>query len=190
MPWITKNSGSATIETRDEPYLTPDMVTKLREEYIPRYQKPKGALFQALHLVQHHYGWVPKQAMKEIAEVLDITPGEVLDTVTFYEEYWEHNKGENLISVCRSIACEFCSATACTEAIKDKLGIDVGQTTEDGKFTLVELECIGSCGTAPAALYNEDLHENLTPERAVEMIDEIRSGTYTPGGTGAVKEDL
>jgi len=190
MPWITKNSGSAIIETRDEPYLTPDMVKKLRDEYIPRYQMPKGALFQALHLVQHHYGWVPKQAMKEIAEVLNITPGEVLDTVSFYEEYWEHNKGENLISVCRSIACEFCSATACTEAIKEKLGIDVGQTTPDNKFTLVELECIGSCGTAPAALYNEDLHENLTPERAVEMIDQIQNGSYKAGGTGAVKEDL
>merc|ERR1711879_994156 len=93
-------------------------------------------------MIQHHYGWVPHQAMKEIAEVLDIAPSEVLDTVTFYEEYWEHSKGENLISVCRSIACEFCSATDCTEAIKSKLGIDVGQTTPDNKFTLVELECI------------------------------------------------
>ena len=190
MPWITKNSGSATIETRDEPYLTAEMTKKLREEYIPRYAKPKGALFAALHMIQHHYGWVPKQAMKEIAEVLDIAPSEVLDTVTFYEEYWEHSKGENLISVCRSIACEFCSATACTEAIKDKLGIDVGQTTEDGKFTLVELECIGSCGTAPAALINEDLHENLTPERTVQLIEQVQNGTYQPGGTGAVKEDL
>jgi len=190
MPWITKNSGSATIETRDEPYLTPDMVTELREVYMPRYEKPKGALFPALHMIQHHYGWVPKQAMKEIAEVLDITPGEVLDTVTFYEEYWEHTKGEHLISVCRSIACEFCQATDCTEAIKSKLGIDVGQTTADNKFTLVELECIGSCGTAPAALIDEDLHENLTPERAVELIEQVRSGTYQPGGSGAVKEDL
>ncbi len=190
MPLITKNSGSAKIDTRDEPYLTAEMAQKLREIYIPRYSKPKGALFHALPMVQHHYGWIPQQAMKEIAEVLSITPAEVLDTVSFYEEYWEHTKGENLISVCRSIACEFCKATACTEAIKEKLGIDVGQTTEDGKFTLVELECIGSCGTAPAALINEDLHENLTPERAVEMIDQIQKGTYQQGGTGAVKEDL
>lgn len=190
MPWITKKSGSATIETRDEPYLTSEMISELRATYLPRYAQPKGALFPALHMIQHHYGWVPHQAMKEIAEVLDITPAEVLDTVTFYEEYWEHQKGENLISVCRSIACEFCQATDCTEAIKSKLGIDVGQTTPDNKFTLVELECIGSCGTAPVALINEDLHENLTPERTVELIEQVQNGTYQPGGTGAVKEDL
>jgi len=190
MAWITKNSADAQIETRDEPYLTPDMEKKLREVYMPRYEQPKGALFAALHMVQHHYGWIPQQSMKEIADVLSIQPSEVLDTVSFYEEYWELPKGEHLISVCRSIACEFCDATKCTEAIKDKLDIDVGQTTADNKFTLVELECIGSCGTAPAALLDDDLHENLTPERIVSMIDQVQNGTYTKGGTGAVKEDL
>jgi NADH:ubiquinone oxidoreductase subunit E len=128
--------------------------------------------------------------MLEIAEVLGITPAEVFDTVTFYEEYWTKPKGEVLISVCRSIACEFCDATRCTEAIKARLGIDVGQTTTDGKFTLVELECIGSCGTAPAALFNEDLHENLSPERCVHLIDQITDGSYQHGGSGAVKEDV
>ena len=190
MAWITKNSAETQIETRDEPYLTGEMEKTLREVYMPRYEKPKGALFVALHMVQHHYGWIPRQAMKEIAGVLEIAPSEVLDTVSFYEEYWELPKGEHLISVCRSIACEFCDATKCTEAIKDKLGIDVGQTTNDKKFTLVELECIGSCGTAPAALLDDDLHENLTPERIVSMIDQIQNGTYTKGGTGAVKEEL
>ncbi|MGV6813610.1 MAG: NADH-quinone oxidoreductase subunit NuoE [Phycisphaerales bacterium] len=190
MAWKTKNSADAQIETRDEPYLTPEMEKKLREVYMPRYERTKGALFPALHMVQHHYGWIPQQAMKEIAEVLGIAPSEVLDTVSFYEEYWELPKGEHLVSVCRSIACEFCEATKCTEAIKSKLGIDVGQTTEDGKFTLVELECLGSCGTAPVALIDDDLHENLTPERIVSMIDQVQSGTYQPGGTGAVKEDL
>lgn len=190
MAWITKNSAGTQIETRDEPYLTPDMVKELRQTYIPRYAKPKGALFPALHMIQHHYGWIPAQSMKEIAAVLEIAPSEVLDTVTFYEEYWEHPKGEHLISVCRSIACEFCDATKCTEAIKSKLGIDVGETTDDGKFTLVELECIGSCGTAPAALFDEDLHENLTPERAMELIDQIQAGTYQRGGSGAIKAGL
>ncbi len=189
MAWITKNSADTQIETRDEAYLTPDMETKLREVYVPRYERPKGALFAALHMIQHHYGWIPQQAMAEIAKVLDIAPSEVLDTVTFYEEYWEQPKGEHLISVCRSIACEFCNATACTEAIKSKLGIDVGQTTDDKKFTLVELECIGSCGTAPAALIDDDLHENVTPERVVSMIEQLQNGTYTKGGTGAVIED-
>ncbi len=189
MAWKTKNSAETQIDTRDEPYLTPDMEKQLREVYVPRYERTKGALLPALHMIQHHYGWIPRQAMKEIADVLEIAPSEVLDTVSFYEEFWEKPKGEHLISVCRSIACEFCDATACTEAVKKKLDIDVGETSEDGKFTLVELECIGSCGTAPAALLDEDLHENLTPERLCTMIDQLKDGSYKQGGTGAVKED-
>ncbi|MEZ6163633.1 MAG: NADH-quinone oxidoreductase subunit NuoE [Phycisphaerales bacterium] len=190
MAWITKDSANTKIELRDEPYLTAEMEKQLREVYLPRYEKPKGALFPALHMIQHTYGWVPPQAMKEIAKVLNIAPSEVLDTVSFYEEYWEHPKGEHLISDCRSIACEFCEATACTEAIKAKLGIDVGQTTDDGKFTLVELECLGSCGTAPVALVDDDLHENLTPDRICKLIDQVQDGSYKHGGSGAVKEDL
>jgi len=188
MAWITKNSAGTKIETRDEPYLTPAMRDELVNTYLPRYEVRMGALFPALHMIQHHYGWIPHQAMVEIASVLEIQPADVFDTVTFYEEYWTKPKGEVQISVCRSIACEFCDATACTEAIKAKLGIDVGETTPDNKFTLVELECIGSCGTAPAAIFNEDLHENLTPARCVELVEQVQNGTYVKGGTGAVKD--
>ncbi len=187
MAWITKNSAGTRIERRDEPYLTPAMRDELVNTQLPRYEVRKGALFPALHMVQHAYGWIPPQAMIEIAEALDITPAEVYDTVTFYEEYWTRPKGEVLIGVCRSIACEFCDATACTEAIKARLGIDVGETTPDNRFTLIEQECMGSCGTAPTALFNEDLHENLTPERCVELIDQIERGAYRHGGSGAVK---
>ena len=83
----------------------------------------------------------------------------------FYEEYWLKRKGEHLVSVCRSIACEFCGQPAITQAVKDALGIDVGETTDDGVFTLIELECLGSCGTAPALLIDETLHENVKPEQ-------------------------
>lgn len=190
MAWITKDSANTKIETRAEPYLTAEMEKTLREVYLPRYEKSKGALLPALHMIQHEYGWVPPQAMKEIAAVLELAPSEVLDTVSFYEEYWEHPKGEHTVAVCRSIACEFCQATACTEAIKQKLDIDVGQTTDDGKFTLIELECLGSCGTAPVALIDDDLHENLTPDRVCGLIDKVRDGSYAKGGSGAVKEDL
>jgi len=171
MAWITKNSGTATIETRDEPYLTADMRKHLSAEILPRYETTMAALLPALHEIQHTYGWIPPQAMKEIAEFLDITPSDVIDTVTFYEEYWTHPKGEHVIAVCRSIACEFCDKDAVTQACKEKLGIDVGETTDDGKFTLIELECIGSCGTAPAILVDETLHETVKPEQIAGLID-------------------
>jgi len=185
MAWITKQSGTDAVERRDEPYLTDAMKTELREKYLPRFETKHAAMLPALHMIQHHYGWVPPQAMLEIGELLELPPSEVLDTASFYEEYWTNRKGECLVSVCRSIACEFCHATAVTEKIKETLDIDVGETTDDGKFTLVELECLGSCGTAPVALIDEDLHENLTPDKAAELIERVRGGTYTKGGTGA-----
>lgn len=178
MAWITKNSGGMKIEHRDEPYLTPAMKDDLTRRVLPRYEQKKGALLPALHMIQHEYGWVPAQAMLEIAAFLSLTPAEVMDTASFYEEYWLKRKGKYVVAVCRSIACEFCGHERVTQAVKDKLGIDVGETTDDGMFTLVELECIGSCGTAPAALVGEDLYENVTPESIVKAIDHARSGAH------------
>jgi NADH:ubiquinone oxidoreductase subunit E len=126
-------------------------------------------------MIQHEYSWIPPQAMQEIAEFLGLRAADVLDTASFYEEYWLTPRGENIISVCRSIACEFCDHKAVTEACKAKLGIDVGETTDDGKFTLIEIECLGSCGTAPAALVNEKLVENATAETISRAIDDARA---------------
>lgn len=175
MAWITKDSAGTRIEKRDEPYLTEAMRTHLRDTILPRYETTMGALLPALHEIQHAYGWIPAQAMHEIADFLEIEPSDVIDTVTFYEEYWTHPKGEHVVAVCRSIACEFCGQGEVTQACKDKLGIDVGETTDDGKFTLIELECLGSCGTAPVALIDETLHENVKPSEITGLIDEARN---------------
>lgn len=173
MAWITKNSATMRVPRRAEPYLTDAMRRTLENEILPRYETRLAALLPSLHMIQHEYGWVPHQAMLEIAEFLRISPAEVLDTASFYEEYWLKPKGEHVIAVCRSIACEFCGHEKITQAVKDRLGIDVGETTDDGKFTLIELECLGSCGTAPAALIDEHLQENLTAEKILAKINEI-----------------
>lgn len=175
MAWITKNSAAMRVEKRAEPYLTAAMRTDLSERIMPRYATKQAALLPALHMIQHEYGWVPPQAMMEIAEVLGLKPADVIDTASFYEEYWLKPKGKHLIQVCRSIACEFCGQKEITQACKDKLGIEVGETTDDGMFTLIELECLGSCGTAPAMLVDETLHENLTPDGVDRIIDQTAS---------------
>lgn len=175
MAWITKNSAGMKVEKRNDPYLTPAMRKDLTDRVMPRYATKQAALLPALHMVQHEYGWIPAQAMQEIAELLGLTPAEVLDTASFYEEYWLKPKGEHLVQVCRSIACEFCGQREISQACKDKLGIDVGETTPDGKFTLVELECIGSCGTAPALLIDETLHENVTPASVEKLLEQVAS---------------
>lgn len=170
MAWITKNSAKAVPERRAEPYLTPSMKQKLTAQTLPRYESRKAALLPVLHVIQHEYGWIPLQAMEEIAAFLGIPAADVLDTASFYEEYWLKPKGAHLVSVCRSIACEFCGQPAVTQAVKDALGIDVGETTEDGKFTLIELECLGACGGAPAILIDETLHEAVRPEQIAGLL--------------------
>jgi NADH-quinone oxidoreductase subunit E len=102
-----------------------------------------------------------------------MAPAEVLDTATFYEEYWLKPKGEFLLQVCRSLSCEICRSRELTDHLKKKLKLEEGQTTPDGRFTLVELECLGACGTAPVMLINDVLHENLTVERVDQLIDRL-----------------
>ena len=171
MAWITKNSAATQIPRRAEPYLTEAMKRELKDTVIPRYETRLACTMPGLHLIQHAYGHIPAQAMEELASYLGITPAEVLDTASFYEEYWLKPKGKHLISVCRSIACEFCGQPGVTDAIKARLGIEVGETTDDGNFTLIELECLGACGGGPALLIDETLHENVKPAQVGKLID-------------------
>jgi len=173
MAWITKPSATTKVPHRSEPYLTEALKAQLRDTIIPRYHTTLACTMPGLHLIQHEYGWVPLQAMQELAEFLKLKPADVLDTASFYEEYWLKPKGKHLIQVCRSIACEFCGQPELTQAIKDKLGIDVGETTDDGRFTLIELECLGACGGAPAMLIDETLHENVDPAHISTLLEHL-----------------
>ena len=169
MAWITENRRTATVERRPEPYLTDDMKIDLANKYFPRYPTKRAVLLPALHHVQHTYNWIPVQAMEEIAAFLEVSPAEVMDTATFYEEYWLRPKGQYLVQVCRSLSCEICGSRQITDHLRARLNIEPGETTADGKFTLIELECLGSCGTAPAVLVNDVLHEDVT----IETIDQL-----------------
>src|SRR5450432_510506 len=164
MAWLVEDRRAEKVAA-GEPLLTDALKNHLREKYFPRYPTKRAVTLPALHLVQHTYGWIPMQALQEVAEFLELSPAEVLDTATFYEEYWLKPKGKYLLQVCRSITCEICESGKLTDFLKKKLNVEVGETTDDKKFTLVELECLGSCGTAPAALINEVLHENMTVEK-------------------------
>src|SRR5580658_3085001 len=161
MAWIVENRRTAVVEKPEKPYLTAEIREGLAKKYFPRYPNKRAVLLPALHEVQHAYGWIPQAAMLEIAEFLEMAPAEVLDTATFYEEYWLKPKGEFLVQVCRSLSCEICGSCDLTKHLKDKLGVELGETTADGRYTLIELECLGACGTAPVMLVNDVLHENL-----------------------------
>jgi NADH-quinone oxidoreductase subunit E len=173
MAWPVEDRRSAAVKEGETPFLTEAMKRELAEKYVPRYPTRRAVLLPALHMIQHAYNWIPLQAIAEVAEFLEIAPAEALDTASFYEEYWLKPKGKYLIQVCRSLTCEICGSRRLTDRIQKKLNIEVGETTADGKFTLVELECLGSCGTAPVMLVNEVLFENLTPESLDAILDNL-----------------
>jgi len=173
MAWLTENRRTATFERRVEPYLTEEMKRELAEKYFPRYPNKRAVLLPALHHVQHANNWIPPQAMEEIAAFLELAPADVMDTASFYEEYWLKPKGKYLVQVCRSLSCEICGSAELTERMRQKLGVEIGETTPDGRFTLVELECLGACGTAPVALVNEALYEQLTPEKLDGVVSKL-----------------
>ena len=173
MAWIMKNSAGATLPKRPEHYLTPEMQADITERLFPRYPTKRAVTLPALHMIQEKYGWVPYQAMEEIAALLEIQASEVADTASFYEMYHFEPKGKYVIWVCQSISCELMGEKPLMHAIEKKLGIEAGQTTLDGKFTLMHAECLGSCGTAPVALVNDKLHENLTIDNFSRLLDAL-----------------
>ena len=176
MTWIAKPSATTKIPTRAEPYLTPAMRDRYERELLPRYAERKGALMMILHDLQHDHHCIPWQAMLELASFLKITPAEVLDTVSFYDEYTLEPTGKCVIGVCHSIACEMCGGEGVIAAVTDRLGIESHQTTADGTFTLLRLECLGACDGAPVALVNGTLHERLSPASVNRIIDEAGAG--------------
>jgi NADH-quinone oxidoreductase subunit E len=161
MAWIAEDRRQMQV-AEGKPLLTEPLKQHLRDVYFPRYPTRRAVLLPALHLVQHTYNWIPAQAIQEVAEFLEVSPAEALDTATFYEEYWLKPKGKYLLHVCRSLACEVCDSRQLTAHLVQKLGIEIGETTPDNRFTLVELECLGACGTAPVLLINDVLHEEMT----------------------------
>ena len=163
MSWITEDRRNTRV-AQGQPLLTELLKKSIADTYFPRYPNKRACLLPALHMVQHEYNWIPPAAMQEIAEFLEIAPAEVIDTATFYEEYWLKPKGKYLIQVCRSLSCEICDSRKLTDHVCKKYNVEVGETTPDLRFTVVELECLGACGNAPCALINDVMHEDLTPE--------------------------
>ena len=172
MAWLVEDRRAEKVAA-GEPLLTEELKAHLREKYFPRYPTRRAVTLPALHVVQHTYGWIPMQAIQEVAEFLELAPAEVLDTATFYEEYWLRPKGKYLIQVCRSLSCELCGSERITRHLQDKLGVELFETTADKRFTLIELECLGACGTAPVMLINDVLHENLDVETVDQLIAKL-----------------
>lgn len=184
MAWNTLNRLQPYQPTRSEPYLTEEIKKKISERYFPRYPTKRAALMPLFHEIMHVYGFIAPQAIEEAAEFLGIRASEVQDAVSFYEEFRLEPTGKYVVSVCRSLACEVCGHENILKKIKDVFGIDPGETTEDNLFTVFEVECLGLCEHAPAALINEEPHGNLTPEGFVQTLKNLPKDGPQNNGQG------
>lgn len=141
---------------------------------IKRYPEKRAALLPALHLVQEQEGYVSKEAMQYIADYLEVPFGHVLGVVTFYSMFYDKPIGRNHIQVCTNVSCQLLGSGTVVDHIGVYCGIKPGETSKDGKFTLSEVECLGSCGTAPMMQINDDYHENLTVEKLDKILDSLK----------------
>jgi len=145
-------------------------------EIISRYPRPKSALIPLLHLAQEQDGFVADDAMEHIAELVGVTPAEVLGTCSFYEMFKREPVGKYLINVCTNISCQIMGGYELLEHAEESLGIKAGSTTPDGMFTIEDVECIAACTEAPCLQVNYRYFYKVTPDDADALLDDLQHG--------------
>ncbi len=150
------------------------------EAIIPRYPQKRSALMMVLHQIQAEQGWISNEAIEWVAAKLELQPINVLEVVTFFPSFRQKKIGRCWVRVCRTLSCALMGACRTGEILERELGCRMGHTTEDGSLTLEYAECLASCGSGPVALVDEDLFENVTPEKLGPLIAEIK--TRAAGG--------
>jgi NADH-quinone oxidoreductase subunit E len=141
---------------------------------FPAEQK-QSAVMAALTIAQHENGWLSTDTMQEIATYLGMPPIAVYEVASFYTMYNLKPVGKHKLSICTNLPCQLQGSTICADHVKKKLGIDYGETTADGQFTLKEGECFGACGDAPVFLVNDrEMRVKITADKFDQMIDELQ----------------
>jgi NADH-quinone oxidoreductase subunit E len=140
---------------------------------IARYPRKRGALLPALHLVQQEHGHVSPEAARELAEIFELQPVDVMEVISFYNMFYDRPQGRHHVYVCTNLPCSLRGARGLLEKLEAHLGISVGDTTPDGRITLGHEECLGACGYAPMLRVDATYHEDLDEARAKEILDAL-----------------
>lgn len=161
---------SAHHEENYQPVFVGAMKTRL-EELFPKYPTRQSCLLPALWMVQEARGWISQGGVEEVATVLGLTPAYVKGVVTFYTMYHTHPVGRHFIQVCTTSPCNICGAEDVVKAFLQHTGCgELGATSKDGRFTVIEVECLGACGFATPVLIDDDFIEGVTPERVPGLL--------------------
>lgn len=159
------------------------------DEVIPRYPQKRSAIMMILHAIQKEKGHLSLEAQEWVAEKLELTPIQVREVVTFYPFYREHPIGKRQIRVCRTLSCALNGGYKICEAFKEEFNTELDDISPDGRVTIEFAECLACCGTAPVAMVDDTLYENLTVDKVKELCEEIKKETpATEAGRAPVGE--
>jgi NADH-quinone oxidoreductase subunit E len=160
------------IKTDEVAEFSPETIAEM-ETHLAKYpeDRKRSALIPLLMLVQRERGWIDNPGVNFLADFLDLKVTDVWETATFYSMFNLHPVGRHHIQICKTLSCRIMGEPDITDHICSRLGIHPGETTEDGKFTVSMVECLGSCGTAPMMQIGFDYHEDLTTEKVDRILD-------------------
>jgi len=154
--------------------MTNDLRVRIQRLQEP-YPQSRSAVMDALRLVQaEHGGWLPPEAIREVADALDVTPAFCHSIASFYDMYHLEPVGKHMVEVCTNLSCALAGAQGVLDAFASELGVRPGETTENGEVTLRAIECAGGCGRAPVVVVDHVYHEPLRPEDVPALVEELR----------------
>lgn len=159
---------------RQEPFVLHAEDRAAIEHETHHYEDPRAATIEALKIVQHRHGWVPDGAIAAIGEVLGIPGSDVEGVATFYNLIFRRPVGRHVIKVCDSVSCFLTGYDEVKNAFSAKLGIDLGHTTPDGRFTLLPICCLGACDKGPVLMIDQDTHFDVAPDRINELLEQYK----------------
>ncbi|MCO6512789.1 MAG: NADH-quinone oxidoreductase subunit NuoE [Aridibacter famidurans] len=162
------------VKVTDEVAEFPESVVEEMRSHLTKYPKDRSrsALIPLLFVIQRERGYIDNPGVNYLAQFLNLEVTDIWETATFYSMFNMHPVGKYHIQMCKTLSCKIMGEPELTDHICSKLGIKAGETTEDGKFTVTRVECLGSCGTAPMMQIGFDYHENLTKEKLDQIIEE------------------
>ena len=161
--------------------MTPENAAHFREEVErikARYPNPRSAIMDALRLAQdYHNGWLPPEALVEVAEAVGVTPAHAEAVASFYDMYNLQPVGRHMVEVCTNLSCALVGAQQVVEAFEEELDVRAGENTEDGEITFRLVECAGGCGYAPVVIVDGRYKEPTRPEDVQGLLDQVRNGS-------------
>lgn len=144
------------------------------EAQLAHYPTKQAVCIDAMKIVQRHRGWVSDESLKDISEMLAMSVDELDGVATFYNLIYRKPVGRHVISVCDSVSCWIMGYERLRDALKTRLGVQMGETTADGRFTLIPIVCLGACDHAPTMLVDEDLHHNVDPQKLDSVLEKYK----------------